>query len=112
MLYYLLFSILLIIILCIDRSEGFQPVFPDQIPQPLGPRGWGYRDPVATLNTLLWQESRPYLLMPHFNLWSVPGFIDLSTPSAPVPVKQACGVRPPIDHVRQRNVAHAPRATF
>ena len=112
MLYFLLFSILLIIILYIVRVEGFQPVFPNQIQQPQGPRGWGYRDPVATLNTILWQQSRPYVLMPKFNVRTIPSLISLSTPSAPVPVKKACGIRPPKVDVEQRNVASAPYTSF
>lgn len=109
MLYFLLFFIILIIILFIIRFEGFQPIFPTQHQCS---SSWGYRDPVATLNTLYWQQSRPYVLMPHFNISTIPGFVDMSTPSKKVPIKQSCGIRPKNHSVQKRPVASAPYADF
>ena len=51
------FIILIIIVVLLSRKESF--VYPAYIQQPLGPRGWGYRDPCATYQTLLWEQSRP-----------------------------------------------------
>lgn len=46
-------------------EHGSLPSFdyPSYIPQPPGNAGWGYRDPVATFKTLLFEQNQPWMLM-------------------------------------------------
>ncbi len=100
------------------HSDTSSPPFlyPTDIPQPLGPQGWGYRDPQATYQTLLWDQTRQPLLMPDFNPGVKTGYLDLSVPSAQVQKKQSpfegTWARPPVPKVRQRPVAHSPYANW
>ena len=55
-----------------NSSEAFtNPSFavPANLPPPsnLPNANWGYRDNAATLRTLLWQQNKPYTLMPNKN---------------------------------------------
>ena len=105
----------------IKREEYFDTqnttppfLYPADIQQPAGSKGWGYRDPQATYQTLLWEQSRPALLMPHFNQPQPVGYIDMSVPSAPVPVKHnACpSIRPPRQLIVQQPVAQSNYANW
>ena len=61
--YIFLIIICIILYFLFSKSEQLniqnKPPFlyPTLIPQPPGPYGWGYRDPSATYNTLLWEEN-------------------------------------------------------
>jgi len=102
--------ILLLLVLSLTRNENF--IFPADIPQPAGPRGWGYRDPVATYQTLLWDQSRELTLMPDFNSGVPTGYLDLSVPSAPVQKKRGSCNRPPNPPIQARPVAQSPYANW
>lgn len=64
------------------------PVYPTDIPQPLGNAGWGYRDPEATYKTLLWEQDTGTELIPAPEP-QIPHVTNLFVPSAPVPIKEA-----------------------
>ncbi len=76
------------------REQFYQPTpaknteppfkYPVDIQQPFGPQGWGYRDPNATLQTLLWDQSQEPVLMPNPYLQPELGYYSHLVESAPV----------------------------
>ncbi len=126
--------IILVGVLYIGNRESFsQPgdsppfLYPAYIQQPPGPRGWGYRDPQATKQTLLWEQDRPVAFMPkpqpqpNFPYspnsdGGVVGFHTHSVESAPVEKKhspfEATADRPIVPNLRPRAVAVAPFASW
>ncbi len=100
-----------------EYPRGSSPSFryPTDMQQPLGPRGWGYRDPHATRQTLLWDQSRQAVLMPKECEQPV-GYLSHLVESASVPKKRnqfVCpGARPTEPHVQQRQVATSPYANW
>ena len=87
--------------------------YPTDIQQPLGPQGWGYRDPLATYKTLLWEQYPCGIVMPKPELYK-PTICcaDMSVPSAPVAKKCSIGLRPPVTKAVQRPVAQSPYANW
>ena len=92
--------------------------YPANLPVAPGNAGWGYRDPVATHATLLWQQDQPMIFVPGVAPPQPPIPIgSMSRDSAPVPVKtnnfcETIRNRPPAVKVRQRPVATAPYASW
>ena len=97
-----------------DSSPPF--LYPTDIQQPAGPRGWGYRDPQATYQTLLWEQNQPAVLLPDYNALAPLGFLDMSVPSAPVEKKyspfEGTSARPVVPYIRPRPVAHSNYANW
>ena len=121
---YIILTLVFVVIFLMTRTERFYGgnsvppfMYPADYPQPLGTKGWGYRNPTATLQTLRWQESRPALLMPDFEQpRGIPGYRTHLQESAPVPIKHNdfCDpqARPPVISVQQRAVASSPYANW
>ena len=79
---------------------------PTDLQQPPGPCGWGYRDPQATYETLLWNQNQPAVLLPNYNQQHPAKFLNMSVPSAPMSEKRSpysgtC-MRPTVIRVQQR----------
>lgn len=87
-------------------------LYPNQIPQPAGPEGWGFRDQNATKKTLEWQESQPMQLVPNLEPQrSLVGYHTHMVESQPVERKlspfEATAYRPVVPYIRPRSVATA-----
>jgi hypothetical protein len=123
--YIIITVIVALFILCNVNKETLQvpaylknaaPPFPypTYIPQPPRNAGWGYRDPKATLQTLLWEQNRLPILLPKYSPYRVPDYVGLSEESYPVPIKSnsTCASRPPTLKASGRPVASSPVATW
>ena len=91
----------IVVLYLLIRREGlaindspFQ--YPAELSTAAGNAGWGCRNQAATYKTLLWEQSRPWLLMPNTETRIVDGYHSHMVPSAPVEKKQGCeNCRPP-----------------
>jgi hypothetical protein len=86
------------------RAEDFKS--PVDIPQPQGPEGWGYRDPVATFQTLMYEQNRPMTVI-EGQAHPIPFVQRLqSVESAPVEKKlspfEGTAARPVVPYLRPR----------
>lgn len=112
---YVLLGIVLIIFIVIIASKEKLTIppfkYPSDIQQPLGPRGWGYRDPVATYQTLMWEQCQPIVQIPQPQYRQMTGYWHKNVDSAPVPKK--CSpfdipeLRPPTVKIQQRPQAQS-----
>ncbi len=119
----------LVLIMCIQTGNGDAEQFyqrtpdsntappfkyPTDIQQPFGPQGWGYRDPSATLQTLLWDQTRAPVLMPDPHPQPKLGYYTHLVESAPVPAAQTPFPedRPEVPRITPRQVAVAPYANW
>lgn len=107
-----------LLLFCNRESFGDVPPFkyPTYIQQPLGPQGWGYRDPCATYRTVRWNQTRMPLLTPDY-LATYPKLKQyLTQESAPVPKMcspfEGTSARPKIPKIPQRPVSQAPYASW
>lgn len=93
---------------CVYRT----PVY---YPQPLGTKGWGYRDPTSTYYRLIREETRPMMWMPATPA-PKPDIVDMSVDTAHVDKKGSCfaipELRPIPPAIEQRPQATSPYANW